>query len=259
MSVLHGDAAPLFEISLSGLRWTVVLKVWDFGDPESNGTVSQVNRQKSAVNLVVASLDRGRQLGQFLDREKRVTNIASLSGCDCRDFSFVGRTPRKSFKPCMHIYRLAMELGLLEAKYQDHALRRAEEQHDMADIKDRETFRLSSMPRDSSQWGNWSKEIHRSGLQRNRQYRAYFIVDDEFIEGQPSDSSWTVHGYSVTLEDCQCADYAERGIPCKHIYAVAMFRRLPIDIKRRAYENAREEEREVVFDIKEDPNWRERK
>ena len=58
-------------------------------------------------------------MGVFLDPKKETRNTASLTRCDCKDFNFSGNSPRKCFKPCMHIYRLAMELGLLEMKYED--------------------------------------------------------------------------------------------------------------------------------------------
>lgn len=96
-----------------------MLKNWDFKDPELNSTTPQINRQKSARNLTVISIDMHNAIGVFFDAKKGTKNTATLNSCDCIDFNFSGRSPRKTFKPCMHIYCLAIELGLLEMKYED--------------------------------------------------------------------------------------------------------------------------------------------
>ena len=155
-----------------------MLRNWDFRDPEANETLSQINRQKSAMNLLVASLDRDRRTGQFLDPKKGILVTASLERCECRDFGFAGNSARKSFRPCMHIYRLAMELGLMDVRFADHAARRAEDRDRIAEQRDIETARLRALPRDPKRWGRWHAAVHESGLQRNRQYRAYHLIEE---------------------------------------------------------------------------------
>ena len=108
-----------------GMDMTAALKDWDFSDESANGTGGLINRQKSAGTLVVMALDIKRRTGCFLDRERKTQSVTSLSSCDCRDFGFVGKSPRKTSQPCRHIYRLAMELGLLELRYLDHEAREA--------------------------------------------------------------------------------------------------------------------------------------
>jgi predicted nucleic acid-binding Zn finger protein len=199
-----------------------VLENWDFRDEAANGTEGLINRQKSAGNLVMLALDRTRRTGVFLDREKKIQSSASLSSCDCRDFHYVGRVPRKTLQPCKHIYRLAMELGLLDPKYLDHDAREALRTCQLGELKRIEDDRLLSLGRDPGQWGAWPGALHSSGLQKNRQYRAYFIVDDESEYVHRDRSAWAVREYLVTLDGCTCADFNERRLPCKHIYAVAL-------------------------------------
>jgi hypothetical protein len=67
------------------------------------------------------------------------------------------------------IYRLAIELGLLDAKYEDARATEAK----VVQQKRSETARLQGLAADPSQWGGWSSTIHQSGIQKNRQYRAY--------------------------------------------------------------------------------------
>ena len=93
---------------------------WDFSDEAANSTTQQINRQKSARNLGVREFDHSVPSAVFHDAGRKQTHRATLLTCDCRDFNFAGSSPRKSFRPCMHIYRLAIELGLIEAKHLNH-------------------------------------------------------------------------------------------------------------------------------------------
>jgi hypothetical protein len=124
-----------------------MLNHWNFGDDAANATLAQINRQKSALNLFVVALDRHSRSGIFADPKRREDHTATLKQCDCHDFNFAGRSPRQRFAPCMHIYRLAMELGLLEPKYLDAGARR----HAIADMKYCELARLRHIPRDPAE------------------------------------------------------------------------------------------------------------
>jgi hypothetical protein len=220
---------------------------WDFADEALNGSEGLINRQKSAGNLILLALDRQGRTAVFLDREKKVQSNTSLDSCDCRDFQFVGKTPRKTFQPCKHIYRLAMELGLLVPRYLDHHEREALRKRDLGELKRCEDDRLHSMGRDKSAWGTWPTAVHASGLQRNRQYRAYFIVDDEPESMVRVSDGWRVREYKTTLGECDCADFSDRRLPCKHIYAVALHETIALPLTRAEYLDARQQGLEVVF------------
>ncbi len=88
----------------------------------------------------------------------------------------------------MHIYRLAIELGLVDVIYLDWRARAAW----AGPLAELETKRLQRLPRDPSQWGGWAAEVHESGIQQNRQYRAYSIVREE--------------QHSVLQTPCSCCD-----------------------------------------------------
>ena len=143
----------------------------------------------------------------------------------------------------MHIYRLAMELGFLEAKYED---RRAREL-DVSEKTQWETAFLQSLPRDSEQWGEWDGRIHQSGIQKNRQYRAYFIWTDEAEGVRKVESRWVIHGYNVTLQTCECEDFRDRFLPCKHIYSAALISGIPLPLSQDEFIAAKNQGLENVF------------
>ena len=108
----------------------------------ANSTTPQINRRKSARNLEVLQFDPSEPRAVFFDPKRGTRHTATLTECDCSDFNLAGTNPRKTFKPCMHIYRLAIELGLLEAKYLDHRARFAL----AGALSHEETHRLQQLP-----------------------------------------------------------------------------------------------------------------
>jgi predicted nucleic acid-binding Zn finger protein len=210
---------------------------WDFQDEAANSTAPQINRQKSARNLEVLQFDPSEPRAVFFDPKRNNTHSATLSQCDCNDFARL-LVP----KPCMHIYRLAMELGLIEAKYLDRDARRR-----LAVTQ--ETQRLQRLPHDPEQWGSWASEIHISGTQRNRQYRAYFIYKDESSAVRKTADGWLIHNYTTTLEYCACMDFLDRDLPCKHIYAAALDSKISLPFTYTDYEAARNQGLAIVFEF----------
>ena len=186
---------------------------WNFRDGVSNSTLPQVNRQKSARNLFVREIDRVNRRAVFFDAKRNEVHAATLQECDCTDFL----RQKKSVKPCMHIYRLAAELDLFELTYLDNATASRVE----GELGRMETGRLQLLPKDTVQWGGWSSSLHDSFVQRNRQWRGYDDVF-RFQLVERIDDGWRVNGWPVSLSQCTCPDFAERKLPCKHIYSVAI-------------------------------------
>lgn len=222
-----------------------MLQNWKFKDTVANSTTQQINRQKSARNLEILQFDPSEPRAVFFDPKRNNRQTATLTQCDCNDFNLAGSSPRKSFKPCMHIYRLAIELGLIEAKYLDHRARFAR----ATALSREETQRLRQLPSDSTQWGGWAAEIHAAGVQRNRQYRAYAIRHDERDAVCGGGGRWNVHGYNVTLDSCECMDFLDRRLPCKHIYTAALVSGITLALTQAEYESARKQGIEIVFEF----------
>ncbi len=118
-------------------------------------------------------------------------------------------------------------------------------------LKEAETRRIASLPRDPKQWGGWHREVHASGLQLNRQYRAYFICEDDRSAIGGTDGEWTIRGYHLSLDGCGCPDFTTRRVPCKHIYAAALLAGQALALPRGQYAYARRQSLTVVFTIEE--------
>jgi predicted nucleic acid-binding Zn finger protein len=222
-----------------------MLTNWNFKDEALNSATQQVNRQKSARNLEIIQFDPSEPRAVFFDPKRNNKHTATLKQCDCNDFNFAASAPRKTFKPCMHIYRLAIELGLIEAKYLDHQARFALAGSRSAE----ETRRLQRLAPEPEQWGNWASEIHASGIQRNREYRARYIYHQEPEAIQVIQGGWRIHEYSVSLNHCGCPDFADRTLPCKHIYAAALASRISLPFSEADFEAARKQGLEIVFEF----------
>ncbi len=213
---------------------------WNFQDEAVNSTSPQINRQKSARNLEILQFDPSEPRAVFFDPKRKERHTATLTECDCSDF-----TRLKVPKPCMHIYRIAMELGFIQAKYLDHLARRSL----AVTLWREETQRLQRLVLDPKQWGGWASEIHASGIQHSRQYRAYFIYHDERDAVRKTADGWLIHDYIANLHHCACPDFLDRNLPCKHIYAAALDSKISLPFTYANYEAARNQGLEIVFEF----------
>lgn len=75
-------------------------------------------------------------------------------------------------------------------------------------------------------FGKWSEEIH-GGIDQEKRIKSAksakttpLSVDKEALTGVFPGSG--KEPYQVSLESCTCGDFRRRGLPCKHIYRLAM-------------------------------------
>lgn len=162
-----------------------------------HGEPEQVKRQMPAMSgsLQPQDIDMNTKSCCFKGSAK-TPYIVTLSKCTCVDFE------RRKL-PCKHIYRLAHEVGCIELPFGKS----------YADI---EKNILQSYRR-TGPWGNWHPDLHKLPDQKTRIDRAgsemmeIAAIDRQLERGR-------INYYWVTLESCTCADFEERGLPCKHIY-----------------------------------------
>jgi len=218
------------------------IKDWDFKNIQANSTTQLINRQKSALKLKVLELDKDSKIGTFYDPKNGKVK-ASLEECECRDFHYIGKARRKTFTPCMHIYRLAIELGLMEARYVDSKTKSAMMSPEEKILEDLEYLQL--LEKDPSQWGSWSTRIHYARAQKNRQYRAYEIADDTQIIDFTTRTG-IINDYHTTLESCTCPDFKERYLPCKHIYCLALMLGIPLSLSKEEYQIQKDEYNSLI-------------
>ena len=75
----------------------------------------------------------------------------------------------------------------------------------------------------STNYGDWQNDIEqlqRAAASRTSKIKKGIVGFDRnqewmLIQGSASEP------YKITLDGCTCADYAIRGLPCKHMYALA--------------------------------------
>jgi len=209
---------------------------WDFNDQDLNSTGPQINRQKSAQNVQVISIDKEKKAGIFSDKRNHHVNT-TLGHCDCKDYNFSGNAPRKKFAPCMHIYKLAMELDIFSNLHFDHktinAMLSPEEK------KEIELLRIQNIEKDPTQWGGWGLMVHTANQQQARQHRGYEIFeskDYESLTGQ----NYMVSGYNTFLDSCMCLDFEKRRLPCKHIYCLALLNNIQLPVSLVDYQKESE-------------------
>jgi hypothetical protein len=59
---------------------------WDFQNETVNSTTPQINRQKSARNLVILEFHPSEPRAAFFDPRRDNTHVATLTQCDWHDF-----------------------------------------------------------------------------------------------------------------------------------------------------------------------------
>ncbi|WP_432646635.1 SWIM zinc finger family protein [Mitsuokella sp.] len=74
------------------------------------------------------------------------------------------------------------------------------------------------MPEDSFFTKEYA-DMHKLPEQVIRQQRALTVPD---VSVDKDTQTGIIHGYHTTLRDCSCMDFRQRGLPCKHMYRLAM-------------------------------------
>ena len=74
-------------------------------------------------------------------------------------------------------------------------------------------------------WFTWDDSIHRAEGQSDRIERA--VTQDLPVLRKKKNGTFFVRGtkgdiYIVSYESCTCKDFTRRGLPCKHMYAIAI-------------------------------------
>ena len=75
------------------------------------------------------------------------------------------------------------------------------------------------------------------------------IYHDEHGAVRETAGGWRTHDYSATLDHCECPDFLNRKLPCKHIYAAALASKISVPFTDADYEAARNRGLEIVFEF----------
>jgi len=222
------------------------LQNWDFADEKLNSSLQLVNRQKSALRVHKVDLDTVHRQGVFFDGNNGTVKT-SLNECECHDFNFIGLGARKKFQPCVHIYRLAIELGMMEAKHVDSKMKWEALTSEEKRAKEAEILR--ALPREDALWGGWNAKVHKHWTQTQRQHSAHEILERNDSVIDPVEKQGDISGYLTTLDSCTCPDHAERKLPCKHIYCLALSLGIVLHITPEQYRERRDYVRDNLTPI----------
>ncbi len=180
-----------------------ILIDWPDWDYEIHNDKAQIERQGWAMNYPFSfEIDKENKTAQFSSTSDLPYYNTSLTSCNCGDFE-------KRKLPCKHIYRLAVELGIIEI------------------IK-----RTPTKKSDTSNSNGFNKdvlaEIYASDDMDNHPEQLKRIKSAQSAKTTPSSIDREKRTgifpgsgkkpYETTLQSCTCRDFFVRGLPCKHIY-----------------------------------------
>lgn len=90
-------------------------------------------------------------------------------------------------------------------------------------------------------FGGWDREIH-SELEQIKRIVKAIDIKKKNIELSPFRERCVIVGtsgtYEVSLKKCDCVDFAMRGLPCKHIYRLAIEKGYISDLPKHTSETA---------------------
>ena len=176
-----------------------LLKDWNDWDNYIHADEHQIQVQGSAITYPFPEIlvDYEHTCAEFLSTSFMSSLLyykTTLKQCSCKMFA-------RTHLPCKHIYRLAVELGVIE-------IFKRQPKHTF----DKE---LLNNIRNSSNIDNEPDQIKRQENARNKKYTPISI---NFEEKTATFSGSGNNIYLTTYDTCTCRDYFLRKLPCKHIY-----------------------------------------
>ena len=170
-----------------------IIKEWNCWNNDIHCEEKQIERQGRSLHYPFTfKINEKNMSGIFSSTTDIAYYETTLSSCTCYDF-----TERQL--PCKHIYRLAVELGIIEIFNRPHKF-------------DRETL---DKVRVSSDIDNEPEQIKR---QNSAMTPTCKPVEIDFENKIASFKGSGKSPYQTTPTSCTCRDFIIRRLPCKHIY-----------------------------------------
>lgn len=174
-----------------------ILKDWPDWDYSIHANEEQIARQGRAMTYPLSfEINEKRKIARFSSSSDLPYYSTTLAECNCNDFQL-----RKL--PCKHIYRLAVELGLIEI------IRRTSHKPGGYD-KDK-----VSAIQASSDVDNEPDQVKR---QKSAMSSKCTPVEINYEDKTAIFSGSGKSPYHTTVNSCTCRDFIVRRLPCKHIY-----------------------------------------
>lgn len=170
------------------------LSDWNDWDDSIHKDEAQIARQGRAMNYPFTfKVNKKQKNARFSSTTDLPYYDTTLSSCTCYDF-------QERHLPCKHIYRLAVELGIIEI------------------------IRRPSFDKEKLQEIKNSEDIDSTPDQVKRQKSAAKckILSIDYAAGTGVFAGSGKTPYETTVNTCTCRDYFVRRLPCKHIYRMRM-------------------------------------
>ncbi|GHV35241.1 hypothetical protein FACS18949_12800 [Clostridia bacterium] len=166
--------------------------VWTDWENEIHADEAQIGRQgRSMTYPFDFKVNEKTKSARFSSTTDLPFYKTTLNSCNCYDFQ-----ERKL--PCKHIYRLAVELGLIE-------------------IIKRPTFDKETLEsiKESADIDAHPEQVKR---QKSAMGSKCAPTDINFVDKTAIFTGSGKIPYTTTTESCTCRDFFVRKLPCKHIY-----------------------------------------
>lgn len=176
-------------------------KEWPDWDSAIHGDNAQIGRQGRAMTYPFTfDVDGVAQTARFSSTSDLPYYDTSLSQCTCYDF-------QSRRLPCKHMYRLAVELGIIEIIRRIPGGESTASKELLAEIRDSENV-----------------DSHPEQIKRMEKAKCAKMapVSIDYMEQTAIFSGSGKKPYETTVVTCTCRDYFVRHLPCKHIYRLRM-------------------------------------
>lgn len=173
-----------------------ILQPW----PDWNNSIhtddAQIQRQGWAMTYSFSyEIDYSDEAATFSSTSDLPYYKTSLHSCTCYDF-------QKRRLPCKHIYRLAVELKIIEIISRPTYSRNRIESIKLCD-------NIDSQPEQMAR-------ISRAKGKKCAPLSVDYVAKAAIFFGSGKEH------YKTTIDSCTCRDYFVRRLPCKHIYRLRM-------------------------------------
>lgn len=190
------EKSPVSTIIYGRCRFIQNWSDWDYTIHEDP---AQIDRQGWAMTYPFSfEINRDQQTAYFSSTSDLPYYDTSLHKCNCHDF-------QKRQLPCKHIYRLAVELGIIEI------IRRSSGSHVAKNLLDeiRNSEDIDSHPEQVKRMKK-AKDVKMAPISID------YVTQTAIFSGSGKKP------YETTVDSCTCRDYFVRRLPCKHIYRLRM-------------------------------------
>ena len=169
-----------------------ITETWPDWDASIHTDEAQISRQGWSMTYPFSfEINKTTKTARFSSTSDLPYYATSLSNCNCYDFQGRGL-------PCKHIYRLAVELGVIEI-----IKRPSFDKDKLAEVK--ATVDIDKHP----------EQIKR---QRSALDTKCTPVEIDYKNMTAVFSGSGKTPYETTMWSCTCRDFFVRKLPCKHIY-----------------------------------------